>query len=331
MPSKTFLIALLFVTSLNLTNLPGQDGGCTRRTVPVGVVDREWKFVQGLSATNFRGKLHGWEVEVLSVSLDTSPRHIILLLDASGSMMVPDAVWDNAKYLSEYLIRHAPPGASIAQMAFSEKVLGTAGFDQDRLALLKRLADLVKVCERPRKTRRTALYDTIASARGLLGGLEFGDVIFAVTDGEDNRSRTEAEKVEQNLLRGGIRLFSALFEDQGRRTPTLGSKEIEGAGRLLSMIEATGGNALTLLFSPTSPPNPYPHLGASTRNDAIDLALQRFYQQMGEFYRLELRLPEKVDKPTKWKLEVIEANGRPGRKVEVRYPEQLLPCAKVGP
>jgi hypothetical protein len=329
MPAKTFLIALLFVTSPNLANLPGQDSGCTRRTVPVGVVDREWNFVQGLSAANFRGRLRGHDVEILSAYIDTSPRLIVLLLDASGSMQ--GERWETAKSLSEHLIQFAPPRASIAQMAFSERVLGTVGFDQDRSVLPKTLAALVKVCEHPHLGGRTALFDTIASARDTFGGLAFGDVIFAVTDGGDNRSRTEAEKVEQNLLRGGIRLFSALFEDQDRRTLTLGSveKEIEGANRFLSMIEATGGNTLTLLSSRTSPPNPYLHLGAGTRNDAIDLALQRLCEQMGEFYRLELRLPVTLHKPTKWKLEVIEANAKPGRRVEVHYPAQFMPCAKA--
>jgi hypothetical protein len=89
MAPKPFLIGLLIVISLNL-NLAAQDNGCTSRTVPVGVVDREWNLVRGLSAANFRANLHGQEVKILSAAIDTSPRHIVLLLDASGSMMEPD-------------------------------------------------------------------------------------------------------------------------------------------------------------------------------------------------------------------------------------------------
>jgi len=39
MAAKAFLIGLLFVTSPSPTGLPAQDRECTKRTVPVGVVD----------------------------------------------------------------------------------------------------------------------------------------------------------------------------------------------------------------------------------------------------------------------------------------------------
>jgi hypothetical protein len=325
---KTLLIALLFLTSLNFTYLSAQDSGCTRRTVAVGVVDREWNLVQGLSAANFRGRLHGRDVEVLSASVNTSPRHIVLLLDASGSMMGGSGKWDTAKSLSEDLIRFAPPRASIAQMAFTDNVLDTAAFEQDRLTLLKRLAALVKVSEQSRQRRDTALYDAISSGLSALGSLDFGDVIYAVTDGGDNTSEIPPERVEQDLLRAGVRLFSVLT-DSGRGMRGRVSEKAEGPNRLLFMVETTGGNMLTLPYGKTSRPNP--HIKARTRSGAVDLALHRLYQQMGEFYRLDLRLPETVDKPTSWKLEVIHADGRPSPQVKVRYPQQLMPCARANP
>jgi hypothetical protein len=322
---KTFLIALLFVTSLNLTNLPAQDSGCTTRTVPVSVVDEQWLPVQGLSAANFRGKLRGHDVEILSASIDTRPRRIVLLLDASGSM-IGDG-WETEKSLSEDLIRSAPPRASIAQMAFSETVLDTADFARDPRALLERLAALVKVCEQPRKTRRTALYDAIASARGTLEVPDFGDVIYVVTDADDNKSRTKPKKVEDQLLTAGIRLFAVVigpqFSTRGR------APENEGTYQLHSMVEAAGGNVLTYPYEATS--QPYPYIKAKTSADAVNLVLQRLYQQMGEFYRLDLRLQETVDKPTKWKLEVIDAKGKPNRRVDVHYPQRLMPCAGASP
>jgi len=324
--SKTFFIALLFAASLNFTYLPAQDSGCTTRTVPVGVVDDQWIFVQGLSAANFRGKLRGHDVQILSASIDTRPRRIVLLLDASGSMM--EEGWEAAKSLSVDLIRFAPPGASIAQMAFSETVLDTAGFDQDRSALLKRLAALVKVCEQPRGTRKTALYDAIASARGTLGVPEFGDIIYAVTDAGDNKSQIQPKRVEEDLLTSGVRLFAVVvaYEHRTRgRTP----EETVGPGRLLSMVEATGGNVLTFPYAATS--QPYYDIKAKTRADALELAFHRLYEQMGTFYHLHLRLPETVDKPKEWNLEVIDEKGRPNRRVEVHYPQRLVPCTKASP
>jgi hypothetical protein len=323
MVPRISLIALLFVTSLNLANLPAQDTGCTRRSVPVSVVDREWNLVRNLSAANFRGKLHGHNVEILSASNDTCPRHIVLLLDASGSMR---EAWNATKSVGEDLIRYAPPQASIAQMAFSERILDAADFDQDRLALLKRHAALVKGV---RTGGRTALYDAVARGLSAWGRLDFGDVVFAVTDGGDNRSRTEPESLEQDLLRARIRLFSVVTDHEGGMG-TRAPEETEGARRLRSMVEATGGNVLTVPYGATSGPVPLAHIKAKTIGDRINLALHRLYEQMGEFYRLELRLPVTPDKPANWKLEVIDGNGKPNHQVEVHYPQQLMPCAQRG-
>jgi hypothetical protein len=328
MAPKTFPIALLFVTSLNFTCLQAQDGACTRHTVAVDVVDDQWNFVQGLSAANFRGKLHGHDVEILSASIDTSPRHIVLLLDASGSMTGEKEKWKTAKSLSEDLIRFAPPRASIAQVAFSASVLDTEGFAQDPWTLLERLVALVKVCEQPRKTGTTALYDAIASARGALGVPNVGDVVCALTDAGDNTSRTKPRRVEDDLLKAGIRLFAVIVApDPWMRSRTRG--EIYGPDQLRSVVQATGGNVLTLPYGATSQRNP--HIKAKPRDDAVKLALHRLYEQMGEFYRLDLRLPVRADKPAKWELEVIDRNGKPSRRVEVHYPQQLMPCAKASP
>lgn len=323
---KTLLIALLFVTSLNPANLPAQDTGCTTRTVPVGVIDREWNFVQGLSAANFRAKLGSHEVEIPSASIDTSARRIALLVDASGSMMVPSEGWESVKSLWRDLIWFAPPSASIAQMAFAASVLGSARFDQDRLAVLKGQADLLKVCEQSRGNRSTALYDAISSARGALGVPNSGDVIYALTDAGDNASESEPKKVEETLLSAGIRLFAVVIVPYDRfrgRVPV-----DSGYDRLHSMVEATGGNLLDFPYHGAS--RPYSSIKAKTRADAVALALGRLYQQMGDFYRVELRLPMTLDKPTKWKLEVIDAKGRPNRQVEVHYPQQLMPCVQRG-
>ena len=329
MVAKTFLIALLSLTGLIPTDLPAQDSGCTRRTVAVGVADRQWNLVQGLGAANFRGSLHGHGVQILSATVDANPRKIVVLLDASGSMTDHEGDgWKTERTISGYLIRFAPAQASIAFLGFSRTVLDTEGFDQDAGELLKRLSALVKVCEQRRKgLQRTALYDAIASARDLLRAPNLGDVICPLTDAEDNMSQTTPRRVQEELLTAGVRLFGIvmLHVPQVRgRTP----EEATGPDRLHSMVEATGGNTLFVPYGARS--EPYDDIRAKTPADAVDLALQRLFQQMGEFYRLEVSLPGTVEKPTKWKLEVIDAGGKPMRGVEIHYPQELMPCANVG-
>jgi hypothetical protein len=329
MVSKTLLFALLFVTSLNLAKLPAQDSGCTQRTIAVGVVDGAWNFVPNLSAADFRGQFRGHDVQILSASVDTSPRHIVVLLDASGSMTDPTygGGWKIEKTVSEYLVRFAPPQTSIAFMGFSRTVLDTERFAEDAPELLKNLSALVKVCEQPRKgLHLTALYDAISSARSTLGVGKIGDVICALTDGEDNKSQTTTRAVEEELLSGRIRLFGVVMLH-----PLRSARAPEGIGpeKLYSMAEATGGNGLNLPYTASEPP--FKYMDATSSTDAVNFALQRLFLQMGEFYRVEMRLPETVEKPTKWKLEAVNTDGKPMRGVEVHYPQELMPCAKASP
>jgi len=331
MSRKAFLTVLLSAIVLSPITLPAQDSGCTQRTIAVGVVDGAWNLVPDLSAANFRGKLRGHDVRILSAAVDTSPRRIVLLLDASGSMMDSSVGggWKTEKAISQYLIQFAPPRASIAFIAFSRTILESEGFDDEPQALLQHLSALVKVCEQPRKGPQvTALFDAISRAGGTLGVCKLGDVICTLTDAGDNKSLSTARRVEAELLNSGVRLFGivTIRELSPRaRAP----EEATGPEQLHSMIEATGGNTLFVPYVAMS--EPYINIRAKTAADAADLALQRLFRQMGEFYRLEVRLPEKVDKPTKWKLEVLDANGKPMRGVEVHYPQELMPCAKASP
>jgi len=285
--------------------------------------------VQGLSAANFRGKFRGQDVQMLSASIDTNPRHIVLLLDASGSMMVGGKGWESAKTISVYLILFAPPQSSIAEMAFAATVVDIKSFQRDFSMLMSNLRILVNACEhRGKAAGMTALYDAILRAKGVLGVPNPGDVICALTDGGDNRSRATTTEVENELLRSGVRLFAVLIvkPEAGRARP---SEEIVGPGQLRYLAEDTGGNALTVPRD--LPLEPHAKIRTNSRAEKAYAALQHLFRQLGEFYRLDVRLPETVDKPTKWKLEVIDADGRPMREVEVHYPRELMQCAKASP
>src|SRR5712691_3586612 len=58
-----------------------------RRVVAVSVIDRDGNPVSDLTAANFRGKVRGQDVTILSAWFDTtSPRRIAVVVDASRSM-----------------------------------------------------------------------------------------------------------------------------------------------------------------------------------------------------------------------------------------------------
>ncbi len=328
MARKAFLTVLLFAIVPSPISLPAQDSPCTKRTIAVGVVDRQWRSVQGLSAANFRGKLQSRYAQILSAAVDNGPRRIVVLMDASGSMMEPAEQWQSEKSMVESLIRYGPRGESIALVAFAATVVDTETFEQEPEALIKNLGALLSRCERRKVQGQTALYDAMSGARGLLGTAGVGDVIYALTDTADNKSRTEPKKLRESLLTLGVRLFGVVTEpDFWRRGRS--PDEDSGRSHFHSMVSATGGSMLNVRLG-----NPWsidPYIAAETNEGSLNLALLRLYEQMGKFYRLDVRLPQTVDKPTKWKLEVVDADGKPMRGVEVHYPQELMPCKQASP
>jgi hypothetical protein len=58
----------------------------------------------------------------------------------------------------------------------------------------------------------------------------------------------------------------------------------------------------------------------------LSATLQEIYDQMKNFYELEIELPAAVDKPRRWKLDVVDDKGRKRKDVTVIYPQELVPC-----
>ncbi len=109
------------------------------------------------------------------------------------------------------------------------------------------------------------------------------------------------------MLAKGVRLFVLLILEplaSRGRTP----EEIRGQQDMTSLAAHTGGAIRTI------PPG-------------IQLPdVRQLYQQMRRFYRLQIKLPEEVDKPRDWDLKVVDENGKNKRHLEASYP-RLVPCA----
>lgn len=55
-------------------------------------------------------------------------------------------------------------------------------------------------------------------------------------------------------------------------------------------------------------------------------ASQAFHRQVANVYKLDLRLLDSLDKPSKLKLDVTDISGRRQRNLQVIYPDQLARC-----
>lgn len=64
--------------------------------------------------------------------------------------------------------------------------------------------------------------------------------------------------------------------------------------------------------------------GLVVRDESLE-EVRSFGPLIAEVYRLEVALPQEIDKPREWKLEVVDAGGRKRKDVRVAYPRLLVP------
>src|ERR1700691_1542012 len=86
------VMALVFVL-LGARGVRAQADSCLRRSVPVNVLNDQGQIVTGLTENNFIGSMHHQSVKILSVRQDDSPRRVVIVIDASGSMTGERSTW----------------------------------------------------------------------------------------------------------------------------------------------------------------------------------------------------------------------------------------------
>ena len=286
-----------------------------RRTLAVNVLDQQGNLVRGLTASDFRGEFRGQPVKIVSATPDTNPRRIVVLLDASASMTGNRNHWELGLRAARDMAAFAPSGSSVALMLFASKVIKKTEFSKGEQILADEMESLGDGYEAPENLRRTALIDAMVEGIRLLEPPTVGDAMYVIGDGGDNKSQTRYRAMEQMLFASGIRMFAfGIFDPIAERgmpelvwgPSMLHDTAVNTAGAWIA-VEGIGFNEEKLK-----------ELGAIAR---------RMYEQMAEFYRVDMELPVGVSKPQGWKLEVVDSKGKRRKDVEVIYPRKLVPCA----
>ena len=313
-PAVALLAALMVTLALPGAVAP-QEPNCRRRTVLVNVVDRDGFPVQGFSAEHFRASFRGQPVRILSAQVESRPRRIVVLLDASGSMQSTPSKWEMARRMAGDLIALIPAENSVALVTFGDKVYETVGFSQKPKEALEKIISL----ESPKPTKgkiggRTALWDALLAALAMFGSPQSGDLIYVISDGGANVGRSSLRDVERAFLDSGTRAFAfALVDFSAMRSP----EETNGLSNMKELTELTGGNLICVTVEYYAP---------RKHSDGVALGVRALYQQMISFYRLEIELPQDIDKPREWKLELVPGMGFKPADFRVTYPRKLLPC-----
>lgn len=289
-----------------------------RRVIPDSVLDRDGKFVAGLTAANFRGEFRGQPVKILSAELDTNPRRIVLLVDVSRSMENPREKWDLAWAAAEDAVSSLAPTNSVAFCTFSEGVEQHTGFTREAKELRDALA-LAKA--RGTKEEATYLFKAIIQISQGWSPPGFGDAIYVLTDGLDTSGPAglvsvqvasggvpaSREQAEIEATRSSVRIFTLEFNFND-------PAEYPVATGVRGLPQRTGGLRLEVVDRKLAPAE----LIAQTRvlREAATAA-----------YRLVIELSRSVDKQREWNLEVADAQGEKLKDVQVAYPRLLVPVA----
>ena len=160
--------------------------------VPVVVLDKKGRFVEGLEKKNFQLRVQGVRVDLDTFERDeTAPASFAFLIDTSGSMKLASKL-DYAKAAVRHIVSQRRSGDDFALFAFAEEeVRLVADFSQNPARLLAALDEL-------EAGGQTALFDAVAATPSkMLAGKNGKRAIVLFSDGVDNASRmTPAEMAE---------------------------------------------------------------------------------------------------------------------------------------
>ena len=320
----------LACASLMATLALAQEPSCLHRQVPVNLVD-QWGYPQReIETAAFRGDFRGKPIEILRVTKDAHPRRIIILLDSSGSMLeTENRKWMLALQVAGDAAAFLPPDTEVALDSFAERIDETVDFGQGRNAVAEKIiAWKPGINPGHSKRRTTALWDSLLEALDRFGRSQPGDVVYLISDGGDNTSKTKPQAVESAYIRAGVRLFS--FVPMAESTLGLTNPdEMGGASTLQDLTKSTGGN---LVFLPAGGKLVLRNFSLGEKDKAaLAYLLRGLYMQMREFYWLEMTLPQPVDKPHDWLLKLANLPDTRRKDLQLRYPTKLFPCSQPAP
>jgi hypothetical protein len=294
---------------------------CLERTIAVSASANNGTSVTSLDSLALQGAYGGRAVVIKSIKPAEQLPRVVLLIDTSGSMESSEPA---AAALAELFVSRLPAETEIGLAFFDSNFHPMVSLGKDRARLTFFLEAL--------KNRQyyaegsTALWSAVGEAAKMFGTPSLGDTIYVISDGGDNRSWPHMRDELQALTGSGIRLFAAVLADSiGLRSRT--PEELNGPGSMKEAVRTTGGASL---FDPEAPGGPYSYsldmVEKNGKPTQFAENLNRQVNQLLNYYRLEISLPEPIHKPQSWRLRLAGDRQPPTEKLQLIYPALLMPC-----
>ncbi|MGC2732503.1 MAG: vWA domain-containing protein [Candidatus Acidiferrales bacterium] len=307
------ILATIVLCLLSAHGASAQDDACRRRVIAVGASNTDNNMVTGMSPANFQGTMDHRPVEILSVTPNSTPARVIIVLDGSGSMTKEPKIWQAYLSVAQALVDQLPPSTPMGFMLFTSQVELKGQLPTKHAAILDQLEQL----RSRHKGAPTALYDTIQAAALQFNPPIPGDSIYALSDGDDDASRTTLATVENLLVERGIRLFTfsisvAEIHPSKMRWDKKPSRDlVEFTGGYSVIIPAAQAESLPARVGASSGPDP----------DLVQLRIQ--IKLISNCERVELKLLEDLRKPKNLELKPAAITGPP---LNLTFPGKLAAC-----
>jgi len=323
---KVPLVSLVVLTLCSRA-VGSQEPSCTTRRVPVFFRDAQNLPIQNISVADLDAKIGGKPVKILSLTPDTRPHRLVLILDISGSMgsvAGESALWDLELPLARHFFEVNRQKSQIALLFFNDRVGDVSDFSAGNSAVGDKLQQISQDRDFLKRNikGKTALRDAIFQGVQLLDHPTSADAVYVLTDGGDNVSKHSKSDLLPRLAVTSVRVFAVLlYKNLGYRNRT--PEEESGPGELSEIAKKSGGEILS---------------AAERRGDQValtadpqgqlktDETLGRLYQTILQNSLLEVELPYPLAKNERWELKLSGAAHHQWKNPQIIYPDTLISC-----
>jgi hypothetical protein len=331
-PDRKFYPALLNLLYINAAmrcavlvvlfcGLAAQAQDCTQVIPAILVNEETHEAVPSMTADRLHAKAGKLAIPITALEPIKSFR-VLILIDASGSMDPTNTPFTHRREALEVLnkaldelLDQLPPHVRLEYGVFNKNAAFGPEFTADGHQLRRSLVDSTERAKGNR-FKETALYDAVKEALERFDSPQPGDSILMLTDGGDNVSHANPEKIEEEAARRGVRLFTVLLlGGKSASSPSEGTPQ-----EMFDFAERTGGSVHVIDASNTS------WIYAKEQEKAKQEFRQFWTNAVLSGYLVHLKVPADGGKQRKWLLAVDRLPGQKNR-ILLAYPSRLPSCS----